>query len=256
MKIRFKNKEMALKTNLLQDEYRVVAKEADLGGGYTYVFFNENLQEMSVQDTHVEITDDDMSDMVQRNDLWYGREFYVNELLMNQIELKQGHIISTRTVWLASKAFRYFEEYNYEIPDTYRDRVFNENYKMNLIEGFLMAVNPYMERKFAGGNYFESFEFYKGKAISEIELEINDSIEELNVIEYKQLLKSFIERYLHDTEGNTENSKAFSNTLFALIDALFIYDITRIFSYKTFYDNCFVIEHQNEYYYLNQFWWG
>lgn len=117
MKIRFKNKEMALKTNLVQDEYRVVAKEADLGGGYTYVFFNENLQEMSVQDTHVEITDDDMSDMVQRNDLWYGREFYVNELLMNQIELKQGHIISTRTVWLASKAFRYFEEYNYEIPD-------------------------------------------------------------------------------------------------------------------------------------------
>lgn len=24
----------------------------------------------------------------------------------------------------------------------------------------------------------------------------------------------------------------------------------------TFYNNCFVIEHQNEYYYLNQFWWG
>lgn len=250
MKIRFKNKELS------KGEYRVVAKSADLSGGYTYIYFNENLQEMRVRDCDMEITDHDTSDMVQRNDLNYGKEFYINEFITQLIPLHPGCILSTGHIWLASKLFRYFEKYNYEIPDSYRSKVLNENHKMSLIEGFLMAINPYMERKFIGGHYFEYFEFYKGKAISEIELKINDSLEELNVTEYKTLLKAFIEKSLNDTYDNEEISKNYAGALFSLVDSLFIYEITRIFSYKTFYDDCFVIEHQNEYYYLNQYWWG
>ncbi|MDY0931535.1 hypothetical protein [Chryseobacterium sp. CFBP8996] len=255
MKIRFKNKERAAAANLYQDEYLVVAKEQDLRVGYSYVFFNENLQEMKVKDNAVEITDDNMNDMIQRNDLWYGGNFYINQLLVELLDLKPGDNIGTRHIWSASKCFRFFEKYNYEIPDSYKNTALNETYKINLIEGFLMAVNPYIERKFFGGEYFESFGFYKGKAISEINLKLGESINELNVEEYKELLKSFIKRNLHDTQHNEENSELFSDTLFILIDSLFIYDITRIFSYKTFYDDCFVIEHQNEYYYLNQFWY-
>ncbi|REC60081.1 hypothetical protein DRF65_23110 [Chryseobacterium pennae] len=256
MKIRFKDKEVARSVNALQNEYKVVAKEKDRQGEYVYTYFNDELHVMKTSGDHIEITDDDMSDMIQRNDLGFGNEFYINEFFIQLLPVNNGHLINISHIWSASKVFRYFEKYNYQIPDSYRDKALNENYKIGLIEGFLMAIKPYMERKFTGGNYFESFEFYKGKAISEIELNINDSLEELNVSEYKELLKNFIEKYLHDTEENTSNSKAFSNTLFALIDSLFIYDITRIFSYKTFYNNCFVIEHQNEYYYLKQFWWG
>ncbi|MBB6369242.1 hypothetical protein [Chryseobacterium shigense] len=256
MKIRFKDEKRTISGKLLKDEYRVVAREEDLEGGYTYVFFDENFQDMRVKDIAVEIIDNDMSDMVQRNDLSYGRDLYVNEFLAELLELKRGHIISVQHIRAASKAFRYFEKYNYEIPDHYKNTALNENYKMNLIEGFLMAVNPYIERKFIGGNYFESFEFYKGNAVSEIELKPGETITELDVTGYKMLLKDFIESTLHDTDSNEINSKMFSNTLFGLIDSLFIYDISRIFSYKTFYNNFFVIEHRNEYYYLNQFWWG
>lgn len=256
MKIRIKNKEKAILSKLCKDEYRVVTKHEDLEGGYTYLIFNENFQEMMLKDDLVEITDNDMSNMIQRNDLWYGRNFYVNEFLVNLLQLEPGSHISIGHIWSASKAFRYFEKYNYEIPDHYKNTALNEKYKMNLIEGFLMAINPYIERKFIGGNYFESFEFYKGKAVSEIKLKLGESLTELDVVEYKDLLKSFIEKYLHGTQHNEENSKMFAGTFFVLIDSLFIYDITRIFSYKTFYNNCFVIEHQNEYYYLNKFWWG
>lgn len=255
MKIRIKNKEKAILAKLYKDEYRVVAKQEDLEGGYSYLIFNENLQEMLLKDNAVEIIDDDMSDIIQRNDLWYGRDFYVNDLIVRLLELKGGHI-STVHIWPASKAFRYFEKYNYEIPDNYKNTALNESHKMALIEGFLMAINPYMERKFIGGNYFESFEFYKGKAVSEIELKLGESLTELDVVDYEDLLKNFIEKFLHGTQYNEENSKMFASNFFGLIDSFFIYDITRIFSYKTFYNDCFVIEHQNEYYYLNKFWWG
>lgn len=256
MKIRIKNKEITTSAKLFQNEYRVVAKEKDIQGEYRYTYFNDELQVMIISDHQVEITDPDMSDMIQRNDLGYGSEFYINEFFIQLIPLERGHIISTGHIWHASKTFRYFEKYNYQIPDSYRDKALNENYKMNLIEGLLMAINPYMEKKFIGGHYFEYFRFYKGKPVTEIELKINDTLEELNIKEYKQLLKNFIEKSLCDTPENAEHSKNFSCTLFTLIDSLFIYEITRIFSYKTFYDDCFVIEHQNEYYYLNQFWWG
>ncbi|MGH1516001.1 hypothetical protein [Chryseobacterium sp. JK1] len=256
MKIRFKNKELITRPHLLQDEYRVIIKEKTLQGYYCYTFFNDQLHELTVNENEVEVTDHDMSDMIQRNDLGYGRELYINEFLIKLLPLQPGQFISTRSLWTAGKLFRYFEKYNYEIPDSYKEKVLNESYKMNLIEGFLMAINPYMERKFKGGNYFESFELYKGKAVSEIDLKINDSLNELDRKDYKDLLKYFIEKALYDTDDNEMHSKNFSSTLFVLIDSLFVYDITRIYSYKTFYDNCFVIEYQNEYYYLNQFWWG
>lgn len=191
MKIRIKNKEKAILAKLCKDEYRVVAKQEDLEGGYSYLIFNENFQEIRLKDNTVNVTDDDMSDMIQRNDLWFGRNFYVNELLMNLLQLGPGGYVSINHIWLASKAFRYFEKYNYEIPDSYRNTALNESHKMALIEGFLMAINPYLERKFIGGNYFESFEFYKGKAVSEIELKLGESLTELDVVDYKDLLKNF-----------------------------------------------------------------
>lgn len=256
MKIRFKNREQAALSHFFKDEHKVVIKQMTLQGYYTYTLFNENLNEITVNENQVEITDHDMSDMIPRNDLAYGKEFYINRLLIELIPLQPGQFISTQSLWVAGKLVRFFEKYNYEIPDSYKDRVLSEDHKMSLIEGFLMAINPYMERKFIGGNYFEYFEFYKGKAVSEIELKINDSLEELNITEYKTLLKAFIEKSLNDTYDNEVISKNYSATLFALVDSLFIYEITRIFSYKTFYDNCFVIEYQNEYFYLNQYWWG
>ncbi len=192
--------------------------------------------------------------MIQRNDLSYGLEFYINEFFIECIPLEPGQIITIEEIWQASKAFRYFEKYNYEIPESYREKALNENYKMNLIEGFLMAINLYMERKFMGGDYYEYFKFYKGKAISEIKLDSKGSLKELKAAEYKILFKNFIEKSLHDNPDNEENSRRFSDTLFTLVDSLFIYDITRIFSYKTMYDDCFVIEYHGEYYYLNQYW--
>ncbi len=254
MKIRFKNREAAIKGNLYKDEYIVLAREKNLKGRYNYIFFNDDLQTIRVGEYKVEVTDPDMSDMVQRNDLSYEQEFYINEFFIQLVPLEQGQIITTEQIWPASKAFRYFEKYNYEIPDSYRDKALNKNYKMNLIDGFLIAINLYIERKFMGGDYYEYFKFYKGKTISEIQLNSKDNIEELNAAEYKNLFKIFIEKTLYDTPDNEENSRRFSDTLFTLVDSLFIYDITRIFSYKTTDADCFVIEYQNEYYYLHQYW--
>ncbi len=256
MKVRFKNQKQAALSHFFKEEHRVIIKEKTLQGYYCYTLFNENLHEITVNDDQVEITDHDMSDMIQRNDLGYGREFYINQFLIELLPLQPGQFINTQSLWAAGKLLRYFEKYNYEIPDSYKDSVLNKKYKMHLIEGFLMAINPYMERKFMGGNYFESFEFYKGKPIPEIQLENYESLNEINLADYKNLLKTFIEKSLNDTYDNEAHSKNFASTLFVLIDSLFVYDITRIFSYKTFYNDCFVIEYQNEYYYLNQFWWG
>lgn len=256
MKIRFKDKEMAKRTNLFQDEYRVVVKEGNPEMGYTYTFFNESLREMQVGDNYVEIIDPDISDMVQRNDLGYGNEFFINELFIELIPLDPGNFITTSNIWQASKAFRYFEKYNYQIPDSYRERVFNKEYKMNLIEGYLLAVNHYIIEKFREDKYceYEGLEFYKSKAVNEIYLKDHDSLEELDVNEYRRLLSGFIEKALFDKEPGEERSKLLCRSFFQLIDALFVYDISKIYSYRTLSDNYLIIEYQNEHYYLNSFW--
>lgn len=256
MKIRLKFKNDK-KLNLLpKDEYRVLAREKNLKGRYNYTLFNDDLQAIRVSENKVEITDPDMSDMVQRNDLSYEQEFYINEFFVQLIPLERGQRVSTDHIWMASKAFRYFEKYKYEIPDVYRDKALNENYKMNLIEGYLVAVNHYMTVKFDGGCYYENFRFYKGKAVNEIILKKIDHLEELNIDEYKSALMSFIEKVLYDKEPGEEKSKSLCQSLFSFIDALFIDDIEKMYSYRNSYDDCIVIKYQNEYYYLNYFWFG
>lgn len=256
MKIRFKNKEVAIQENFHKEEYKVLAREKNLKGRYNYTLFNDDLKAIRVSENKVEITDPDMSDMVQRNDVSYEQEFYINEFFIQLIPLEQGQRINTDHIWMASKAFRYFEKYKYEIPDSYREKALNENYKMNLIEGYLVAVNHYMMVKFDGGCYYENFRFYKGKVVHEIILKKIDYLEELNIDGYRNVLMNFIEKGLYDKEPGEEKSKYLCQSLFSFIDALFIDDIEEMYSYCNSYDDCIVIKYQNEYYYLNYFWFG
>lgn len=130
---------------------------------------------------------------------------------------------------------------------------------MNIIDGYLMAVNHYMMVKFEGGCYYENFSFYKGEAVEKIVLEDGDHLEKLNIngySEYANVLRSFIVNALYDKKPGEEKSKNLCKSLFRLIDAIFVYDIDTMYAYRNFYDDCIIMEYQNEYYYLNKFWSG
>lgn len=252
MKIRLKFKNDEESNLLLKDEYMVIAIHGYSLESCSYGIFNDELVGTWVGSSAVEVIDEDRSELIQKG------AYYIHKRL-DELLPHSGGTLFLYGYRFCSKVYRFFEEYHYEIPESYRNTLLNEQYKMNLIDGYLMAVNHYMMVKFEGGCYYENFRFYKGESIDKIVLKEDDHMEEFNIGSsdgYKSVLFRFIEKTLYDKEPGEEKSKYLCQSLLSLIEALFIYDIDKMYTYQSFYDDCLIIKYQNEYYYLNKFWFG
>ncbi|PTX58386.1 hypothetical protein C8N46_11431 [Kordia periserrulae] len=257
MKIRYKHKEKAKNAKLEQENYQVLGYGDFSTESNIFLIANDELKILNFDQTSVEIIDDDLSEYVRRDDLNYGKRFYLNSKL-NQVrnDLIKYSDLTFSSIWNFSRNYKFFKESNYEISDFYKDYVLNEEYKLNLIEGFLIFANDYIDRKFGVDHYREAFNFYKTESLELLVQKKTDDIQFFESKSYSNTLMNFISETLWDENQNEEKSKSHRLHFFWLIDSLFLEEITSIQRLKTFYDDCLIIEYNKNYYVLNKYWWG
>lgn len=130
----------------------------------------------------------------------------------------------------------------------------NEDNKLSRIEGFLLFTNHYLYEKFWDDKYRESLEFYKSKSLEYLmEKKLKDPVY-INVNNYKDELLKFIEKAFTKETILQGESKYYSKTLSSLINGLFIKEITSVQRLESFYDDCFIVEYENNYYILSNCW--
>jgi hypothetical protein len=176
---------------------------------------------------------------------------------LNEIYDFKNPGIYLATIWNKTKMYPFFTFYNYKLTEEYINTALNEEYKLNLIEGALMFVNQYIGRKFDGDHYIERLDFYKEKTFQSLtEIKSEYDLIKLDKSNYKKLILDLISSTIYEVEIGEVKSEGYITDIFNLIDSIFIQEINDIYKFETHYDNCLVIKHNENLYYLNKNWYG
>lgn len=248
MKVRFKNRDDFGRL----ESYQVIGFGLNLDNSEFYLIANDNFQIINLSLEIFEVIDSNLDDYKRRDELNYGRKFYLEK------GLSQLHKTTESYAFLDNpkRNFKYFEEKKYPISEWYIKNVLNEEKKINEIQGFIACINIYIDRKFGKDHYREAFDFSKTDNLNHL---IKDIIEEpihFKTENYKDFFEDFIKNGLYDEEIGEEKSQGFVYALFKLIDDIFLREIMSVQRIQTFYDDCFIIEYENHFYILNKYWWG
>lgn len=170
----------------------------------------------------LDIIENDLTNYERKDDLNYGKTFFLNKSLSDfVIGFENYSQLKINNIWTLSKLSKYFTGNHYSIPDKYRDTVLSVNYKMNLIEGYLMFANSYINNKNRDSNYRDELFFYRSNNFDALVSEIfkeGKKIAQLDTQNYKSLLKAFIGKHLYDEIANESKSMGLCTQLFNLID--------------------------------------
>ncbi len=240
---------------LEMDSYQVLAYGAFDDNSSIFLIANDNLNIIQPDESVLEIIDNDLSAYVQKRELNNGQDFFVHKSLLNYVTgFDNYRRITSNSFYCQSKISNFFLNNNYPIPEGYRNTVLNVNYKMNLIEGFLMFGNSYINNKNKSDYQEEIYFFVKDTfdTIVDEEFKTDKTIKQFEITEYKLLLRNFIGKYLYDQEENESRSVEICNTLFELIDSIFINKVDSIYIIYTYFDEVFAIGYENKYYCLNK----
>lgn len=126
---------------------------------------------------------------------------------------------------------------------------------LNRIDGFLIAVNIYLEKKCEKSPFVDMFFFDKKATVSHL---LDERIKEATIFDvddYENQLRDFISSGMYDDKF-PENHLKYAETLFKLIDAIFNTKITSIQRIETYDQDCFVIEYENSFYIFQKCWWA
>jgi hypothetical protein len=257
MKVKYKLTDRKKYAKLEKDFYDVLVYGEFDQNSKIFLIVNDNLEIIEPDESVLEIIDNDLSEYVQRNELNFDRVLYLDTSLSKFMSnFKNYSQLKLDDIWSRGKLSNFFFENNYDIPENYQNTVLNKSYKLNLIEGFLMFANNYINNK-NEACYWDELRFYTVDSFDNI---IGDrfkdrmKINPLEITEYETLLYNFISKYLFDQTENEEKSIELCHKLFKLIDSIFINDINKIFIIETFYDEVFSIEYENRYYCLSKSW--
>lgn len=258
MKIRITNTDYVQINGFTSESYNVIYYGSRIDSTIMYGVFNDDLRVCNLLDSSVVIVDDDKTNFIQRDELNWGRTFFIDSTLFECTNLQYNYLqLESETVWFKSKLIPFFINNNYKLTETFKNTALNENYKLNLIEGYLMFVNRYISPKFIGGHYFERLDFYKANSNNSVaEIESASDLTKLDKSNYNTLLINHISSALYEKEFGEEQSQGYISELFSLINSIFIEEIDDIYSYQTHYDSCLVIKYKDELYYLNKNWEG
>jgi hypothetical protein len=258
MRVKLKNIENKILPGFESESFMVIYFALGLDNQIMYGFFNDELMICNMLESSLIIVDEDKTDLIQRNELNYNRTFFLNKLLSEMFDFKNHYIeISDNGIWRKSKMSKFFNIYNYTLTEDYIKTALNEEYKLNLIEGYLMFANEYIIRKFEGGHYFERLDFYKEKTLQAgAQIKSEFELVKVDKSNYKKLMLDLISSTLYEVEIGEEKSQAYITDLFCLIDSIFIDEISELFTFETHYDNCIVIKYNGILYYLNKNWYG
>ena len=255
--------------SLLPDENRIYAKLAKesyfviVYGEYDqnskiFIIANDDLELIEPSDEVVEIIDFDLTDYTGQETKYNLTKLLISNIfLKHSIKTKHYGDIKSADIWTRSKLSNFFVENNFLIPQSYKDKVLSVNYKLNLIEGFLMFAELYINNKNKSDSYSDSIYFYVSDSYDKIiEERFKDDmkVDIIDLSKYESELYNFISKYLYDEKENEEKSIAICTQLFKLIDSIFINKISNIFHIDTFYDEVLVIEYENKFYCLSKTW--
>lgn len=248
----------------LNDQKKNVGLEKESYEVLAYGNFNENLKIflivndyldiVNIDPSVLEVIDDDLSEYVQKNELNYGKDFFVHKNLIQYIsDFDSYHRLTfNNNLWEQSKISNFFIENNYLIPEKYKNTVLNTNYKINLIAGYLMFANLYINIKYEESSYMEELFFYVTESFDEIVNKPNKKVEQIEVTDYKSRFQNFIKTNLYDENENEIKSIGMCENLFRLIDSIFINPIDSVYLIES-YEEVFVIGYENKYYCLDKY---
>lgn len=211
----------------------------------------------------VAITDDDLSDYILSPTFGYGyKEFYLLNGFSNIIK---DHITSTVDLpddnfWLKCKLSKLYEGNKLQLPYYIQNTVLNENYKIGLINGFIIFANHFINIptyiRSRDTNYNTWFEFgislYLNPDLGGIR---EFKIERVELSDYQKVLTLYIkEKLISGDEKSEDENNDLCRQLFELFDCLFIDQIQSVHTLKTFYDNKIVVGYHDKFYFLNHTW--
>ncbi len=258
MRVTYKLNDRKKSAKLELDSYQVLAYGIFDDKSSIFLIANDDLNIIEPDKSVLEIIDNDLTEYVQKRELNYGKDFFVHKKLLNYISNFDGYYqLKSNGIWERSKISFFFIDNNYPIPEGYRNTVLNAYYKLNLIKGFLMFANQYINNKNSVGSYWDELNFFEENTIDIVvdkKLETNKKVKEFEVSEYILHLRNFINKHLYDHAENENKSVEICDTLFKLIDSIFINPINSICIIETFYDEVFAIGYENKYYCLNKTW--
>lgn len=257
MKVTFNLNDRKKIARLKKESYQVLAYGVFDDKSSVFLIANDDLHIIEPDKSVLEIIDNDLSEYVQKRELNYGKDFLVHKSLLDNIGgFNSYHQLKSYDIYERSKISNFFLKNNYTIPEVYRNTVLNADYKTNLIDGFLMFANHYINNK-NNSDYWDEIVFFEVESFDTIvdeKFKTDKKIKQIEISAYKSLLRNFIGKYLFDQEENESKSVEICDRLFKLIDSIFINSIDSVYIIETFYDEVFAIGYENKYYCLNKTW--
>jgi len=247
MRVRFK-KDLPNYKNL--DEYLVIGFGLYESKARFYLIADDNFTVGYAMPKHFDIIDAAADGYVRRDDLNSGMEFY--------LESEMNHARKDlRNYWDINNPYEnvsYFADKKYPVSIDYEKSMLNEDNKLSRIEGALLFIDHYLYEKFWDATYREGLEFYKRNSLDDL---LEKKLKEpatIKVTDYKDQLLKFIEKSFGIGAHSTEKSDYYARTLSGLINALFVKEIASVQRLESFYEDCFIIEYEDNYYILSRYW--
>ena len=254
MKIKYLLKDQAEKAKLLKEEYEVLAYGQYNDKMKIFLFPNDELEIYDMDESSVEIVDNDLSQYSRMDNLNAGNELFIKNQLVKYLDnfYTTGDIKSNH-IWNRSKIANFFLEQGYEIPELYHSTILNENYKINLLNGYLKCFNTMVKQLNKGPNrhidyYFSKSETKLGFLKDESETDI--PTERIPNINYNLELRNFLSEVL------TKNENVTIEELLKLIDSLFLNHISSIFKLYPWGEETISIKYENNYYSIRKMTYG
>ncbi|WP_294316009.1 hypothetical protein [uncultured Chryseobacterium sp.] len=199
---------------------------------------------------HFDIIDDTTDGYTRRDDLNFGREFYLESEMNNS----RKDLSNYWEINHPYENFRYFANKKYPVSVDYEKTIFNEENKLSRIEAALLFINQHLYEQFWDNTYREELEFYRRNSLDDL---LEKKVKEpgaIDITDYKDQLLTFIKKAFTVGGRSMDKPDDYAQTLSGLISALFVNEVVSVQRFESFYEDCFIIEYENCYYILSRYW--
>ena len=257
MKVKYKYGDKKESVKLTKEIYEVLGYGENNNEIYPIIILNDDLEFCNISEEAIEFIDKSKEEYIQINRLCYGANFYLKKELINYCKEFESYAdLQNRHIWYRSKLVNYFIQSNYNLTSKLKRTVLNVDYKVTLIQGYILAVNNYISIRYQKGGW----ELFYFRQLDDLTKHIPErfrddmKIEELNPLDYEKILYKHLERVIFIKSQGEKESKKIIGELFKLIDSIFINQIQSIHQVVTFYEDEIIIKYESKYYSLSKEW--
>ena len=209
MKVKYKYEDKKEIAKLTKESYEVLGYGENNNEIFPIIILNDDLEFCNISEEAIEFVDESKEEYNQINRLCYGANFYLKKELINYCKEFESYAdLQTKHIWHRSKLVNYFIKSNYNLTPELKKTVLNIDYKVTLIQGYILAVNNYISIRYQKGGW----ELFYFRQLDELTKHIPErfrdemQVEELNVNDYKEILNNHLERVIFiKTQGEKES---------------------------------------------------